>query len=95
MRWLMDVSSGPQVAMNVAGTLIWVAVLALIVVRHRSGVRAVTKDYVALMISVFVAGVFVPIGPCWWLADYWRTRHHRVPGRPMAHEDSGAVPVAQ
>lgn len=82
----MDLSTWPLVALNVTTVAIWLAVLVLIVGRHRSGVRAETKDVAAILISVFFAGVFLPVGPCWWLADCWRTRQHPVPGRPISHE---------
>ena len=87
----MNLSTWPLLVLNLAATSVWVAVLVLVVLRHRSGIRAVTKDYVTLLVSVFAAGVFIPGGPCWWLVDHWRTRHHPVPGRPKSHERTYAT----
>ena len=77
----MDLSTGPKLLLNLAAVLIWVVVLVAVVRRHRAGTRAEAKDVLALVISVFSHGVFVPIGPVWWLANNW------LSGSSSADED--------
>lgn len=62
----ISLDSAWQVALNVIGITIWLAMVVLLVVRWRQGRHMTGWDWAAVVAFATVGGVYLPIGPAVW-----------------------------
>lgn len=62
--------TGWQILLNAVGIALWLLAITLMVRRPQRGTRMSTWDWVAIVLHVSIAGVYVPLGPAAWLAHF-------------------------
>jgi hypothetical protein len=67
-----EFDSSAQIVLNLLGILLWLVVVAWVIARWRRGHSPTGWDLLAIIASVWIGGVFVPIGPVVWLIAHAR-----------------------
>jgi hypothetical protein len=73
-EWVIvpEFGSPAQIILNLLGMLLWLVVAAWVIARWRRGHSPTGWDLLAIIASVWIGGVFVPIGPAVWLIVHAR-----------------------